>query len=281
VSHDSFRQCSFGVMGELRAEASGADEPAGLKACRVTIRWRPTLNVFDGRIKLLQVLDGQKRLRAFKVDAEDARGMTSNGIEFAITPNRISIAAPGNLLENDDFAALLEATLDEVKPRVTHLHVRLQHLQEIVNQRDYSLARKTAVRNVFSPAIHSLGLTDTAVLVDGSIPGRSLRYSAEFGIVDESEARTRLTDLSLGRLPESEDGSLGSAGLAEKLGVLPQVGLYIDSHWDVEQKIPNELSTSWLLEHFETVFDSAASFARQVLAITSEGNNPKSESAEG
>lgn len=268
-------------MGELRAEVSGADESAGLKACRVTVRWRPTLNVFDGRIKLLQVLDGQKRLRAFKVGVEEARGMTSNGIEFVIIPNRISIAAPGNLLQNDDFAALLEATLDEVKPRVTHLHVRLQHLQEIVNQRDYSLARKTAVRSVFNPAIRSLGLTDTAVLVNGSIPGRSLSYSAEFGIVDESEARTRLTDLSLGRLPESEDGSLGSERLAEELGVLPQVGLYIDSHWDVEQKIPNELGTSWLLKSLETVFDSAASFARQILAITSKGDNPKGESAEG
>jgi hypothetical protein len=268
-------------MGELRAEASGADETAGLKACRVMVRWRPTLNVFDGRIKLLQVLDAQKRLRAFKVGAEDARGMTSNEVEFEITPNRISIAAPGNLLQNDDFAALLEATLDEIKPRITHLHVRLQHLQEIVNQKDYSLARKTAVRSVFSPAIHSLGLTDTAVLVDGTIPGRSLSYSAEFGIVNDSEARERLTDSSLGRLPEGEDGSLGSARLAEKLGVLPQIGLYIDSHWDVEHKIPNELSTSWLIKRLETVFDSAASFARQILAITSEGNDLKSESAEG
>jgi hypothetical protein len=268
-------------MGELRAEASGADETAGLKACRVTVRWRPTLNVFDGRIKLLQVLDGQKRLHAFKVGAEDARGMTSSEIEFAIIPNRISIAAPGSLLQNDDFAALLEATLDEVKPRVTHLHVRLQYLQEIVNQRDYSAARKTALRSVFSPAMHRLDLTDTAVLVNGSIPGRSLSYSAEFGIVNDSEARARLTDPSLGQLPQSEDGSLGSARLADKLEVLPQIGLYIDSHWDVEDKIPNELSTSWIIKRLEAVFDSAASFARQILAITSGGNNMKSESVEG
>jgi hypothetical protein len=262
-------------MGEMHPQAIEAGDQIGPMVCSFSMRWRPTPNVFDGRIKLLQSLEEQKRLRAFKVGHEDAHGMITSEIEFEVAPNHVNIFMLGNLARNSDFIALLETLLREIEPRVTALHVHFKHLLKISNQTDYSSARIAAIQNVFSSPVKELGFSDSAILVDGAVPGKSLSYVAEFGIVDKDEAWARLSNLTKGQMPAEDESRFTAVRLLENLSrpSLPEIGLFIDSGWNSEQKIPRSLTAAWCDDHLQNTCIEAASLANKLLAVVSRSES--------
>jgi hypothetical protein len=252
---------------------TGAADQSGLRATIVTLRWRPTPSVFDGRISLLKALEEQKRLRAFNVGSDNARAVIEDGIELLIRPNNMSIAYPNNSGQVNRIAPLLDVIFEAFNPRVTGISAKFRHLLPWAYAGDYDNARRVAAGRQLGALADKFGVTDMAVLFEGLLPNKALSYMAEYGIVDRAEAITRVTS-NIGRLQSSEDADLGGVNWTGKIGKVSEISLYVESIWSFTGKIPSQVTMDWCMEFRDEATTEAGNFADRLLALVSATGHP-------
>src|ERR1035438_2449325 len=135
----------------------------------ITVRWRPTPRVYDARLSLLTAFEDQKRLRAFSVDGDMVHALVADDAELAMTPQSISIAFSSGVPEGAVLVPILDQTLEMLKPRITRYYGRFQHLIGLESFSSYDRARSAVASKLFGALSKDLSLTDSAVLIDGSL----------------------------------------------------------------------------------------------------------------
>jgi hypothetical protein len=229
-------------------------------------------------VKILEALEDLKRLRAFNVDTNNASGITRNEIEFLITPSYISMACLGYIHENSDFTVLLDAVAEILKPRVTAVLSRFDHVLAWEFAGSYEEAFTVAAKRLLKvPDTETFTFGDMAVLVDGSVPSSTFEFQTEYGVVNSKEARERLTR-PMGRMALRDERGLGGEIWTEKIGQLPEIALYIESRWIEKKKIPQQFQSDWYAGRVDDAKSCADDFAAQLLALVSgEGDNSGDE----
>lgn len=193
----------------------------------VTLHWRPTPRAYEARTSLLSSLEDQKRLRAFHVQDEVGHALLEDDAELGIGVTYFSVAFANDLPEGAGLPSLIDSVLDVVKPRISSVTARFQHLCPLPAASDFETAKANAARATLGALTSSLNITDTAILFDG-LADAGVSYQAEFGIVNESEAATRLTQ-TMGRIESREEPTFTHVEWVKR--GLPSIGLYVESRW--------------------------------------------------
>ncbi len=226
----------------------------------VSLRWRPTLAVHEARIALLRSLETSKRLRAFQLEVETARARVDTSAEIYIYPDRLTVADADGLPKRDLLSFLFEQVIELVRPDITRVTARFQHLVPVAHE--YDEARAQAVSGLFGSAgrIH---VTDFAVLIDGKQASNpSVVYQAEFGIITREDAPLRLSQ-AMARV--SGGGEHGfDPDHWDDLTRFPHVALYVDSYWHEDRKTPKQDVLAWALRRPELYAREADTLVRQL-----------------
>ncbi|MEV7340503.1 hypothetical protein [Streptomyces sp. NPDC093544] len=209
------------------------------------VRWRPTPRVYDGRTRLLLLLESQKRLRAFKIDDEIVRAVVGKDVEILLSPTHISIADSTGSGDSEAFNAVLDAAKEAVDFRATSVSASFQHLVPFALRGDYEESRISAAKGLFGRSlVDGFTVTDTATLVDGKTEESGSLFKAEFGIVDREEALERLSK-KFGRLRSSEQPDFSHVKFDER--EISDAALYVDSTWHRHSKIPQNAGSEWFV----------------------------------
>ncbi|MEV5462188.1 hypothetical protein AB0L17_28450 [Streptomyces cellulosae] len=212
----------------------------------LNVRWRPTPRVYDGRNRLLLLLESQKRLRAFKIDDEIVRAVVAKDVEILLSPAHISIADSTGSGDSETFSSVLEAAKEAIGFRATFVSASFQHIVPFGEDVEYREARLGSAKSLFGgPLVGGFTLTDTATLLDGETEASGTLFKAEFGVVDRDEAVERLTK-TFGRLRNSEEPDFSQVEFGEQ--DLPDVALYVDSNWHRHAKIPLNVDSEWFVD---------------------------------
>lgn len=214
------------------------------RTAAITLHWRPTPRVYDARAALLTLLEEQKRLRAFRVQDEDARALIDDDLEVVIAVRHFSVASAAGFPEGAVIKSLFDSVLDIVKPRISSVTARFQHLCTLPAASGFTQAKIDVARAVLGPLAPELNLADFAILCDGTRSEKFASYRAEFGVVDTPEAVHRLTQ-SIGQLNSDDEPDFSHIAWDEKN--LPEVALYIDSRWRNEQALSSTSSDALYL----------------------------------
>lgn len=234
----------------------------------ITVRWRPTPKVYNFNIALLASLEDQKRLRAFKVGDDTTHGLVSDDIELAITPRSISVAYSDGFPEDSALVSIFSETLEVLKPRVTQFHAGFQHLVEMVGFTSYDQARSTGASRIFGALTDDLSLTDSATLIDGSLRNSSSTFTAEFGIVDKTEAAERLSHMK-SRSGGDDEPDFSHVSWEDQS--LPDIALYVDSHWHDHEEVPVDLTGRWLFDRLRKLRVDSDGLAEKLFNRVAQG----------
>ncbi|MGW1211390.1 hypothetical protein ACWD5F_17355 [Streptomyces sp. NPDC002499] len=212
----------------------------------LNVRWRPTPRVYDGRNRLLLLLESQKRLRAFKIDDENVRAVVGKDVEILLSPAHISIAESTGSGDSEAFISVLDAAREAIDFTATSVSASFQHLVPFESESEYDEARLSSARNLFrGPLVDGFTLTDTATLLDGKAEATGSLFRAEFGVVDREESLERLTK-KFGRLRSSEEPDFSHVEFGGR--EISDVALYVDSNWHRHEKIPSGVGSEWFVD---------------------------------
>ncbi len=227
----------------------------------VSLRWRPTLAVYERRIALLRSLETGKRLRAFQIETETARARVDASAEISIHPDRLTVADADGPPKRDLLRFLFEQVFELVRPDITQVTARFQHLVPVTHE--YDEARAQAVTGLFGASANPLRVTDFAVLIDGKgSSAASLVYQAEFGVITRQEAPLRLSQ-AMTRV--SGDGGHGfDPEQWDDLEKFPAVALYVDSSWHEHSKPPRQGVPTWAVRRPELYAEEADALVQKI-----------------
>ncbi|WP_162602881.1 hypothetical protein [Streptomyces sp. CS090A] len=226
----------------------------------LNIGWRPTPRVYEGRNRLLLLLESQKRLRAFKTEDEVVRAMVSRDFEIMLSPAHIAIADASGTGESEILSAILDAARECVNFKATSVTATFQHLIPIGSGASYEAVRSTSGERLFGSLAKKYPFTDAAILVDGKSLNRGTLFRAEFGIVDREESLGRLTQ-TFGRIRNGEEPDFSHVNFSERQ--VPDVGLYVVSNWHRHEKIPVNTDSQWFVNLAQQLRAEAGGLAEE------------------
>lgn len=215
---------------------------------RANLRWRPTLEVYDGRLPLLRAVDEAKRLRGFRMEAEECSALVGKSSEMFVRPSGMTLQESRGGLDRELTQFLFEQCVDKFQPQIRGLDLDLQFLLPLPG-RSYSDRKVSAARGAFGEIAEDLEVNDFAMLFDGVREGGKLIFQAEFGIVSQSEAPARLTQ-ALGRIGTGREEDAFEESTWSP-GDLPEVALYVESKWHAHERTPRSHQVEWLLRLLE------------------------------
>lgn len=204
------------------------------RTCRVILSWRPTLEYYDQRYRVLKSFEEEKLLVGFQASETQVVGRLHGGEQLTIGPSALII--DGHVKEATNFGRLLDDAarrcLERLKPSVTGIKITTRHIVGLDHLGDYDAARITASRIFLGPFSIATNAIDFAALVDGRDDSRKIDYHTEFGIVSRMEGFARLArDLEL---PQTRSAPRGRSTVEANVdgltpSALPPVSLFLES----------------------------------------------------
>lgn len=201
-------------------------ERSGPRSTVVDLRWRPCLAFYEHAVEILRHLEDDRLLRQFRVDEHKVEARLADGTHLRIGVVGMAYTAPLGALPADESARITGHVVHALKPADVELVIFLAHLERLDWNLTYEEACKQATTAWLPNLSADIGVFDSAPLVDGTSGRHSLRYQAEFGIVDKDQAPYRLSRMLGNRI----EGPLLPPREQEARD-LPPLAVFVDSSW--------------------------------------------------
>lgn len=190
----------------------------------IHVGWRPELNFYDHRTRVLRGFEEQGTLRAFHFSENEVAA------QLFESRDRLAVWQGGLTLDMDDPKADLERAWGAVEQAFTAIepgyprtvHASFRHLVPLNLPFAEAVARGygTTMGKLGTPAIRC---GDWAILVDLSLNGDpAAEGQLEFGVVTREEAPRRLSGVIRGRVQRGET----YPGVPDDPAAYPEVGLF-------------------------------------------------------
>jgi hypothetical protein len=197
----------------------------------LSITWRRSIGYYQQRFNLLERLDKEGLLKAFKADEDEVGGrLRDNAHEILVHPNGLR----GNILQPTGDRARLERAIDLTLETIGDLQVNRIALtvQFIIPvEGDYDKARTSSGQTLLGHVVGDIGIADWAVLMDSKPSASGLEGQFEFGILSKNEIPIRLGRRA-GRTGHfSQAAPSIPTFFPEGKRELPDVAMFLDGMW--------------------------------------------------
>jgi hypothetical protein len=209
------------------------------------LSWAPELHFFEVRTELLREFEASECLTAFRW-ADNLIGARLDGttvLEMQPFGLRVLLAAANG--DRSVAEAAVARALGKVGPKIISVDLAVfQFLGGLSGP--YDQARRTSASSVLGRLGSSAGVTDWAVLLDGTSERIEAAYQVEFGVLDDVEAPSRLT---------KQRGRMATSGAFPpvpsdfwRLDEVPPVALFMDWSWRPSGTLGKVASASGVLQ---------------------------------
>lgn len=225
----------------------------------LSLRWRPALSFYATRIAILEELDNAKVLRAFRVGDEQIDARILAGHELSVSQNGLSLEVFGPDADVDEVWAYVDQAVRKVAPaQMGGAATQFQHIAPIDMPYDAAIAAATA--SYLPPLANEI--VDWAVIVNlpgglGNMPANR-GPSVEFGIINEGEARMRLSRVGSRTTSRMQQSQL--PGSRWESTTFPAVALFADSTWPQHVSPAGVESLADVREYLDATKEQAGRF---------------------
>ncbi len=231
--------------------------------CELRLRWRPTVRQYGARTVVLEALEADHHLRAFRQEQEGMSAELTDDVEVRLTPAGLRLSSLAGPFRPALFESVVGLMLQHVKPERVRVDALFQHLVPL--ESDYDAARTDAGAALLPVVAASYRVADFAILVDGH--DGSDFFQAEFGVVSRSEIPERLA----GRQSRVQKESPSAARTRRKwnLDEFADVSLFVESRWHTHDKPPSSRDAASVARAFEHFEGRADVLVKSLAGITS------------
>ncbi len=200
----------------------------------LSLTWRPSLEFYEARVRLLRPLRDAGVLRQFRLDENSVTARLTRGRRLVIGVTSLLLQSFNGPLPADTEAHL-EHVVELLQPRVTSATLLLQHIVPLHTAATYQDACRAAARGFLGGLAEDTGMSAVAVLVDGRAAVPAVSYQAEFGVINQAEAPGRLA-----RVVGRTSGPAVEDDLDQLIGrEYPPLAVFVDSTW-MTNAVPEE-----------------------------------------
>ncbi|HEY6088711.1 MAG TPA: hypothetical protein VD771_02875 [Gemmatimonadaceae bacterium] len=236
------------------------------------LRWRPELRVLERRTELVRSFEASKQLASFRFDDQEVSLRLVDGMEMSVSLDGMDIARaiPAS---SEAQRSHLSHVLAMMQPTIVLMRAWFSHVIPLTG--NYDEIRRRTGAGLFG-SWWPVRMSDWSLLAEGPANAPGANYQCEFGIVSKAEIPGRVTR-QIGRV---EGGPAKAGWPSTRLGNLPEVALFMDSHWLKGVAIPTSSGSERVAEFYDGVVSEANALAASLHKSLTESLAPAEAAVE-
>lgn len=236
----------------------------------VVANWRPHLDFFDRKLKIVRYLEKDGLVRGFRVEENEIGVLLdAEQHELVVGPRgmRLIVQSPRVNYESINAAALVALQVLD-PPAFTSLSGSTNLVAEM--KMSYEDARRTSASALFGPWSNEIGITDHATLIDGISSNGKATFQCEFGVVARDEVPRRLSRRA-GRLA-NEPGRAGPPEGYWNSYDIPETALFVGTTWAAREISEGATLFATLTEFWGEIRGQAEAFLTLIMSAVASEN---------